>query len=65
MTLRSILSEDSGQAMTEYVLVSAALVFGMIAFLNTEILKDLPGGVYKSVYLMLKGMILNVALPLP
>lgn len=65
MNMRSILPEDSGQAMTEYVLVSAALVFGMIAFLNTEILKDLPGGVYKSVYLMLKGMILNVALPLP
>ena len=65
MNLRSILPEDSGQAMTEYVLVSAAVVFGMIAFLNTEVFSILPGGVYKSIYLLLKGMILNVALPIP
>ncbi len=65
MNLRSLLSEDSGQAMTEYVLVSSAVVFGMIVFLNTEVLSILPGGVYKSIYLMLKGMILNAAIPIP
>lgn len=65
MNMRSIFQEDSGQAMTEYVLLSAAVVFGMIAFLNTEITDVLPGGVYKSVYLMLRGMILNVAIPIP
>lgn len=65
MNLRSLLSEDSGQAMTEYVLVSSAVVFGMIAFLNTEVVSILPGGVCKSIYLMLKGMILNAAIPIP
>ena len=65
MNLRSLLPEESGQAMTEYVLVSSAVIFGMIVFLKTEIVSILPGGVYKSIYLMLKGMILNAAIPIP
>lgn len=65
MNMRSLLPDDSGQAMTEYVLISTAVVFGMIVFLNTEVLEILPGGVYKSIYLLLRGMMMNVALPIP
>lgn len=65
----SILSEDSGQAMTEYVIVSAALVFGTVlsfnslAFSGSEIF-DITT-LYQYIHLMLRGMMTNVAIPIP
>ena len=64
-TLKNLAADVSGQALTEYVIVSSGVVLGMIAFLHTDVLETFPGGIYKGVYLLLKGLMRNVALPIP
>ena len=63
--LKTLCGDVSGQAITEYVLTSSAIVLGMIVFLNSDVLDTFPGGIYRGIFLLLKGLMRNVALPIP
>jgi hypothetical protein len=63
--LFNFFNDHSGQAMTEYVIISVFMVLSIVFFLNTEVLDILPMGVYRSIYLFLRGMIINAILPIP
>ena len=64
-TFLKLCSDESGQAMTEYIIVSTATAITMIAFLNSEVLGILPGGIYKGIYHFLRALIINVVIPIP
>jgi hypothetical protein len=64
-SFRSIISDESGQAMTEYVIITMGVCIPMMVFLNSDVLSIFPGGIYKGIYLFLRGLIINACLPIP
>ena len=68
--IKKIFFNVSGQAMTEYVIVSYLVVLGGIAGLSVLGHTDgsdivIKGGIYTDIYLILRGMIINASLPIP
>lgn len=63
--LKNVFTDDSGQAMVEYVIVTTSTALVLFAFLNSEVLSTFPGGIYKGIYLLLRGLIINAVLPIP
>ncbi|EKD26276.1 MAG: hypothetical protein ACD_79C01286G0001 [uncultured bacterium] len=62
---RNIFQDDSGQALVEYVILSLGTALVLLVFLTADIFSTLPGGIYKSIYLFLRGLIINAILPIP
>lgn len=62
---RNIFQDDSGQALVEYVILSLGTALVLLVFLTADIFSTLPGGIYKSIYLLLRGLIINAILPIP
>lgn len=62
---KKIINDESGQALVEYVIINIGTALVLVTFLTSDIFTTLPGGIYKSIYLLLRGLIINAALPIP
>jgi hypothetical protein len=63
--LLALFHDRSGQAMVEYVIVTSATALVTLAFLQSDVFDILPAGIYRSIYLLMRGLIINAALPIP
>lgn len=60
---KNVLKDDSGQAMTEYVILTVATALPLYAFLNADVLNVFPGGIYQNIYSLLRWLQWSAALP--
>ena len=61
--IKEIIKDDSGQVMVEYAIITTSTALIIFAFLNREILSTFPDGIYKSVYYLVRGLMICAVLP--
>lgn len=64
--LKELVSDESGQAMTEYILLCSLVAAAGLGGMNLIASKySEAGGIYKSIYWFLKALQINACLPIP